>query len=117
MRPEDRDLAYLWDMREAAREVADMLDSMSEAEYLADRVVQRAIERCIELVGEAARRVSPERQTASPEIPWRSIIGQRNVLAHEYGDVDHALLYRTATQDLPALESRLGVVLDAAGRG
>ena len=43
MRPEDRDLAYLWDMHETVREVADMLGSMSEEEYLANRVVQRAV--------------------------------------------------------------------------
>ena len=41
--------------------------------------------------------------TAHPEIPWRNIIGQRNILAHEYGQIDHELLYKTAVQDIPAL--------------
>ena len=111
MRPEERDLAYLWDMREAAREAIQMLGSRTDDEYLADNVLRRAVERCVELVGEAARRVSSEMQAAHPEVAWRGIIGQRNVLAHEYGAIDHSLLYRTATEDLPALDRRLTAIL------
>lgn len=50
--------------------------------YLADRVLLRAIERSVEIIGEAARRVSPPYMAAHPEIPSRKIIGQRNILAH-----------------------------------
>ena len=99
MLPEERDPAYLWDMLEAAREVDDMLKNHDMAAFLADRVLLRATERGIEIIGEAARRVS----TAHPEIPWRNIIGQRNILAHEYGQIDHELLYKTAVEDIPAL--------------
>ena len=80
-------------MREAAREAMEMLGSRTEGEYLADKVLRRAVERCVELVGEAARRVSGELQAAHSEIAWRGIIGQRNVLAHEYGAIDQSLLY------------------------
>jgi len=66
-------------------------------------VYLRAIERSIEIIGEAARRVSPEFAAAHPEIPWRQIIGQRNILAHEYGQISHELLFKTATTDVPAL--------------
>jgi uncharacterized protein with HEPN domain len=40
---------------------------------------------------------------AHPEIPWREVIGQRNILAHEYGHIDYELLYKTATEDVPIL--------------
>jgi len=76
-------------------------------ECLADKVPRRTVERCVELVGEAARRVSSELQSPHPEIAWRGIIGQRNVLAHEYGAIDHSLLYRTASDNPPALDGRL----------
>lgn len=58
MRPEDRDPAYLWDMLEAAREVETMLEGRTLEAFLADRILLRAVERGIEMIGEAARRVS-----------------------------------------------------------
>ena len=103
MQPEDRDAAYLWDMLQAAREVEDMLEDRDLAAFLSDRVLLRAVERSVEILGEAARRVSPPYSTAHPEIPWRLIIGQRNILAHEYGQIDHELLYKTAVEDIPRL--------------
>jgi len=51
----------------------------------------------LEIIGEAARRVSTTFQEQHPEIPWRNIIGQRNILAHDYGQIDHDRLYKTAT--------------------
>jgi uncharacterized protein with HEPN domain len=63
----------------------------------------RATERCIEIIGEAARRVSTKTRQLQTEIPWSDLIGQRNILAHEYGQIDHELLYKTATEDVPEL--------------
>lgn len=79
--------------------------------YLADRVLLRAIERSVEIIGEAARRVSPPYMAAHPEIPSRKIIGQRNILAHEYGQIDDALLYKTAVEDIPVLILQLQALL------
>ena len=50
----------------------------------------------------AAHRVSPQTRASMPDIPWRSLIGLRNLLAHEYGRIDASMRYRTATQNLPA---------------
>jgi uncharacterized protein with HEPN domain len=103
MQPEDRDPAYLWDMLQAATEIDTMLKDYDLPAFLADRVMLRAIERSVEIIGEAARHVSATYQAKHPEIPWREIIGQRNILAHEYGQIDHELLYKTAKGDVPAL--------------
>lgn len=103
MRPEERDAAYLWDMLQAAREVQSMMEHRDLAVFLDDIVLLRALERGIEIIGEAARRVSPSTMNAHPDIPWRAIIGQRNILAHEYGQIDHEMLYRTAIDDVPGL--------------
>ena len=111
MRPEERDAAYLWDMLQAAKEVDSMLDGHDLAAFLGNLMLLRAIERSVEIIGEAARRVSPPYMAAHPEIPWRNIIGQRNILAQEYGQIDHALLYKTATEDIPALMIQLEKLL------
>lgn len=115
MRPEERDPAYLWDMLEAAREAEVMLGDYDLSAFLADRVMMRAIERTVELIGEAARRISLPYQNAHPEIPWREIIGQRDILAHEYGQIDHELLYRTATEDVPGLIVQIEALLPPLG--
>lgn len=117
MRPEDRDPAYLWDMLQAAREVESMLDDYDLPAFLADRVVLRAIERSLEIIGEAARCVSSSYQDDHPEIPWREIIGQRNILAHEYGQIDHELLYKTANEDIPRLISIIEKLLPPLEEG
>ena len=111
MQPEERDAAYLWDMLEAAREVRDMVADRESTEFLADRILLRATERSIEIIGEAAKRVSPAFTDSHPEIPWRNIIGQRNILAHEYGQIDHELLYNTVVDDIPALIEQLEALL------
>ncbi|MEJ2653291.1 MAG: DUF86 domain-containing protein [Gammaproteobacteria bacterium] len=111
MQPEDRDAAYLWDMLQAAREVEDMLKGHDLTAFLADRILLRATERGVELIEEAARRVSSTFVTAHPDIPWRKIIGQRNILAHEYGQIDHALLYKTAVDDIPMLVAQIRAIL------
>jgi len=100
---EDRDPAYLWDMLEHARLVAEFVHSLSFDAYQKDRIRQLALERALEIIGEAARRVSEPFRQAHPEIPWSRIIANRNVLAHEYDEIYQELLWKTATEHIPAL--------------
>ena len=93
MLPEARDAAYLWDMVEAARRIQKYTEGLTLDRYLKDDMVQSAVERRLEILGEAARRVSDPFKQSHPEIPWQKIIAQRNVLAHEYGDIVPLLDY------------------------
>lgn len=111
MQPEERDAAHLWDMLQAAREVEVMMADHTLESFLDNRMLLRAIERGVEIIGEAARRVSVTFTEAHPEIPWRKIIGQRNILAHEYGQIDHTLLYKTVKQDVPVLITQIESLL------
>lgn len=111
-----RDPAYLWDMRSAATELADVLQDISLEAFLADKVLARATERWLEIIGEAARRISPDCMAANTHIPWREIVGLRNILAHEYGQVDQELVYATAVNDIPMLIDYLhALVPEASG--
>jgi len=103
MRPEVGDPSYLWDMLDAARAVVAFVASRSFEDYSRDRMLRGAVERHVEIIGEAASKVSETFQQSHPEIPWRRIIAQRHVLAHEYGEVDHGLLWKVATIHIPAL--------------
>jgi uncharacterized protein with HEPN domain len=112
MKPDTRDAANLHDMLEAAREAYDLACRTQASAFLRDRVLQRALERMLELLGESARRVTPGFQAHHPEIEWRGIIGQRNILAHEYGRIRHELLFQTASENVPGLISVLEKILE-----
>lgn len=107
MQPEAKDAAYLWDMFDAARAVQHFVTSRSFSDYVADRMLRGAVERHIEIIGEAASRISPAFRQAHPEIPWHRIVAQRNALAHEYGEIEHALVWRVATVHIPELIKHL----------
>jgi uncharacterized protein with HEPN domain len=73
MPPIKDDCAYLWDMLMAANAVVGFVQGRTLDDYLADLMLRSAVERQVEIIGEAARRVSKEFQEAHPEIPWRPI--------------------------------------------
>ena len=103
MPPEPDDRSYLWDMLDAARAVRSFVGSRSLEDYLNDRMLRGAVERHVEIIGEAARKVSRQLRDAHPEIAWRGIIAQRHVLAHEYGEIEQELVWRVATVHIPEL--------------
>lgn len=111
MRPDDADLGYLWDMRKYAREVQELVEGVEFDEFVADWRLRRAVERCIEVVGEAAGRVSAEFRANHPEIAWRPITAQRHVPAHEYGEIRDDAIWRVATLRIPELLALLAGLL------
>jgi uncharacterized protein with HEPN domain len=97
-----RDAALLLDMLDAARIVAGYVAGRSFDDYARDRMLRDAVERRIEIIGEAARGVSEAVRVASPQVPWRAIMAQRNILAHEYATVRNDLIWTVATVHVPA---------------
>ena len=79
-------------------------------------LLQLGLVRLIEIVGEAAARVSEQTQNACPGIPWAQIVGTRNRLIHGYDFVDHDILWQTVQEDLPALIRELEIVLPSDDR-
>ncbi len=103
MPPEKTDAGWLWDMLDAANAVTEFIRDKTLPQYVSDRWLRSAVERQIKIIGEAARHVSTEFQSAHGEILWRPIIAQRHVLAHEYGELRHDLLWRVAVVHIPEL--------------
>ena len=107
MQPEQRDTAYLWDMLDAARMVEQLSSGQDFVRYSKDRRTQLAVERSLEIIGEAAGRVSDLFRNAHSEIPWRQIIGQRNILIHEYGEVKQERIWKVVKENIPQLIEQL----------
>ncbi|MEW6285588.1 MAG: DUF86 domain-containing protein [Chloroflexota bacterium] len=107
MKPNERDVSYLWDMLEAARNIGKFLTGVKYGTYSKNKMIQSAVERQLEIIGEAAKRVSNEFKEAHPEIPWKNIIGLRNILAHEYGEVRVDRIWLIATTSAKELTTLL----------
>lgn len=97
------DAAYLWDMLDACQTVRQVVTGVTYHDFERSEVLKRAIERFIEIIGEAARHVSDEMKSEHPEIPWRGIISQRHVIAHEYDEIQYERIWRIATIRVPEL--------------
>ena len=107
MQPDERDYAYLWDMLDAAQTIREFTISVTMNQYMQDRKLQLAVERLVEIIGEAARNVSDPFKQSHPDILWKGIIGQRHVLAHEYGEIKQERMWAIVSTHIPQLISKL----------
>jgi len=83
-----REPNYLKDMLNAAKLAQNFVAGIDWETFELDLMRQAATTRQFEIIGEAARRISPETQATIPNVPWPKIIGMRNHLIHEYDDLD-----------------------------
>ena len=100
-------------MLDYAREAVGITDSKSREDLDRDRVLNLALTRLVEIIGEAANRVSNETQLKHPEIPWPQIIAMRNRVIHAYDNVDLNVLWDVIVLDLPPMIERLLRIVEA----
>lgn len=103
MQPDNKDMARLWDMLDAARTAVEFVQGMRFEEFLEDRKTRNAVERNLEIIGEAAKNLSQDARESFSEIPWKSIIALRNILIHEYDAIRHEILWKVCMEKLPLL--------------
>lgn len=97
------DLIYVGHMLDMTRKALAGLETKSRLDYDADEILRMGLAHIVQVIGEAARKNSPEFQSEYPEIPWRQIIGMRNRIVHDYMRVDEDVLWEVVRKDLPAL--------------
>jgi uncharacterized protein with HEPN domain len=102
-----RDEAYLLDMLIAARKALSFVEGIDRNEFEENEVIQNAVMRPLEIIVEAAARISKGFRKAHSEIPWKDMVGLRNRLVHEYFRVEYGAVWDTIQNDLPALIERL----------
>ena len=98
-----RELSYLWDMQNAAKEINEFMRGVKFHKFENDKMMRYAAERLLLIVGEAANHLSPQFRKKHPEIPWAVFIRFRNILAHEYGDSLLTRVWLAASESVPEL--------------
>ena len=98
------DAAFLGHMLSAMGRLSELLARTDRETFDRDWVTQNAVIRELEVLGEAAGRLSHEVVAAHPEVPWREIAGMRHKLIHDYFVVDLGIVWSTATVNVPAVE-------------
>jgi uncharacterized protein with HEPN domain len=102
-----KDMARLWDMLDAARAITGFIQGRRWDDLVSDRMLRGAVERNLEIIGEAARNVSLDARAALPEVPWKSIVGLRNIIAHDYGEIQYEKVWGICVNRLPELMRHL----------
>lgn len=104
-------------MIEAAEAACGFVSGKVRGDLDSDRMLVFAVVRAIEIVGEAGSKVTAPTREAAGDIPWSLIVSMRNRLIHAYFDVDHEVVWKTATEELPQLLLRLRALLERSGSG
>lgn len=94
-------------MLDAATEALSFAKGKSRADLNTDRMLVLSLIKAIEIIGEAANKVSAEVKTKYTSIPWLDIIGMRNRLIHAYFEINLDILWTTITEDVPSLVAEL----------
>ena len=95
---------YLRDILTAVGDAQSFIESLDLDDFLASNEKQYAVIRALEIIGEAAAQIPTEIRVLYPAIPWREMVGMRNVVIHNYSGVDETVIWRTVQDDLPPLK-------------
>lgn len=108
-----KDSVRLRHMRDAARTGMRLADGRARADLNRDEGLVLALVKAVEIIGEAASRVSESTRNEMPSVPWGDIVAMRNRLVHVYFDIDLDILWSTVQEDLPALAAALEPIVPA----
>lgn len=105
------DKVYLISILESIENIEEFTKG-GEGEFLITKVIQHAVIRNLEVMGEASKKISNELKKDFPEIPWREMAGLRDVLIHDYLGVDNQRVWNVVQNELPELKEKVKKVLD-----
>jgi uncharacterized protein with HEPN domain len=102
---------YLADIVEACEAIGRFLKDVERDRFVDDDLIRSAVLQKLSVIGESATRISENLRGEHPKIPWRAIIGFRNVAVHAYFSIDWDIIWVTAVRDVPGLKREIAEIL------
>jgi uncharacterized protein with HEPN domain len=102
-----KDSLFLNHILDAINKIEIFTSNLTKNEFILDDRTQLAVIRLLEIIGEASNHISQDLILLVPEIPWRDIVGLRNILIHEYFNVDNDIVWKTIQENIPDIKSKI----------
>ena len=99
----ERDKSYIYDILKYSQEIIDILKDENHNSFINNRIKRLAIERLMQIIGEAANHLSTDFMQENQDIPWKKIIGLRNKIVHDYGEILTDRIWLIASESIPEL--------------
>jgi len=101
------DLFYIENILQSINRIKLYISGKDYTAFVDDFIIQDAVVRQLEIIGEATKRISKDFRNDNPEIPWADMAGMRDILIHDYIDVDLNIVWKTASESIPKLQALL----------
>ncbi len=99
----NRDQSYLIDIHQYGQDAMEFVKGMDEVSFVGDRKTQNAVLYCITILGEAAKKLSPEFRSENPQVPWKEIAGMRDKCVHDYRQLNVRRVWQVTQSSIPEL--------------
>lgn len=103
---------YIHHIHDSVEKIASYLTSNKKGDFEKNEWDQDAVARNLEIIGEAANNLDDTFKKSHPDIPWRKIIAFRNIIAHDYADLDPEIIWEIITDYLPKLSAKIDKILE-----
>ena len=105
---------FLADIQECCRKIERYIAGFSKKDFLANEILQDALVRNIEIIGEASKNLSGKTRAENAAVPWREVIRMRDKIVHHYFRLNLDIVWRTVTEDIPDLKIKIDKILQAS---
>jgi len=106
---------FLADIQECCQKIERYIAGINKEDFLADEILQDALVRNIEIIGEASKNLSEKTREENTNVPWRDVMRMRDKIVHHYFRLNLEIIWRTVTEDIPALKIEINKILKAFG--
>jgi len=104
---------YIQDILDSINDIKHFVEGMNFDDFKIDRKTVNAVVRCIEIIGEASKKIPKSIRDTRPEIPWKKMVGMRDKLTHEYFGIDLEIIWKVAMEEIHKLKPGIQQILNS----